>query len=112
MSKKSFVGGAAILGVAGLIVKFLGAFFRIPVSNWLGGGMAYYQAAYPIYNILLTLATAGIPVAISRLVAERTVIGDHYAANNVFRVSFRLLLGIGIGTGLLCFIGAGWSGSA
>lgn len=108
MSKKSFVGGAAILGVAGLIVKFLGAFFRIPVSNWLGGGMAYYQAAYPIYNILLTLATAGIPVAISRLVAERTVIGDHYAANNVFRVSFRLLLGIGIGTGLLCFIGAGW----
>lgn len=108
MSKKSFVGGAAILGAAGLLVKFLGAFFRIPVSNWLGGGMAYYQAAYPIYNILLTLATAGIPVAISRLVAERTVIEDHYAANNVFKVSFRLLLGIGIGTGVLCFLGAGW----
>ncbi len=108
MTKKSFVGGAVILGAAGLIVKLMGAVFRIPVTNWLGGGMAYYQAAYPIYNILLTLATAGIPVAISRMVAERTVIGDHYAANHVFKVSFRLLLGIGIFTGILCFFGAGW----
>ena len=74
MSKKSFVGGAVILGAAGLVVKLMGAVFRIPVTNWLGGGMAYYQAAYPIYNILLTLATAGIPVAISRMVAERTVV--------------------------------------
>lgn len=108
MTKKSFVGGAVILGAAGLIVKLMGAVFRIPVTNWLGGGMAYYQAAYPIYNILLTLATAGIPVAISRMVAERTVIGDHYAAHNVFKVSFRLLLGIGIFTGALAFFGADW----
>lgn len=108
MSKKSFVGGAVILGAAGLVVKLMGAVFRIPVTNWLGGGMAYYQAAYPIYNILLTLATAGIPVAISRMVAERTVVGDHYAANNVFKVSFRLLGGIGLGTGLLCLVGANW----
>ena len=48
MSKKSFVGGAVILGAAGLVVKLMGAVFRIPVTNWLGGGMAYYQAAYPI----------------------------------------------------------------
>ena len=108
MNKKSFVGGAVVLGAAGLIVKFMGAFFRIPVTNWLGGGMAYYQAAYPIYNILLTLATAGIPVAISRLVAERTVMGDHYAAHNVFKTSFKLLLGIGVFSGLICYIGAGW----
>lgn len=108
MSKKSFVGGAAILGIAGLLVKLMGAFFRIPISNWIGGGMAYYQAAYPIYNILLTLATAGIPVAISRMVAERTVMGDYYAAHNVFKVSYKLLLGIGVGSGILCYIGAGW----
>ncbi len=108
MSKKSFVGGAVILGAAGIIVKLMGAVFRIPVTNWLGGGMAYYQAAYPIYNILLTLATAGIPVAISRMVAERTVVGDHYAANNVFKVSFKLLGAIGLGTGLLCLVGADW----
>lgn len=43
MSKKSFVGGAVILGAAGLVVKLMGAVFRIPVTNWLGGGIPYIQ---------------------------------------------------------------------
>ena len=64
MSKKSFIQGAAILAVAGLMVKVLGAIFRIPLGNMIGDvGMAYYQPAYYIYNLFLVLATSGIPVA-------------------------------------------------
>lgn len=56
MAKKSFIKGAAILGIAGILVKVLGAFFRIPLANLIGDvGMAYYQAVYPVYNIFLAV---------------------------------------------------------
>ena len=73
--KKSFVKGAVILGVAGLICKVIGAFFRIPLYNMLGDGMQYYEAVYPYYSTLLVISTAGLPTAISRMVAERTALG-------------------------------------
>jgi len=48
MAKKSLLGGAAVLAAAGIIVKFIGAFFRIPLANFIGDvGMAYYYPAYP-----------------------------------------------------------------
>ena len=71
MSGNKMLKGAAIIGIAGVIVKIMGAFFRIPLTNWLGaGGIAYYSFAYTIYAALVVLATAGFPVAISRLVSK------------------------------------------
>ena len=67
-SGKKIIKGAAVLGIAGIIVKLIGALFRIPVANLIGDtGMAYYSYAYAIYGTLLVLATSGMPVAISRL---------------------------------------------
>lgn len=107
MSNKSFLKGAAILGIAGIIVKILGAFFRIPLGNIIGDtGLGYYQASYPIYVLLLTISTAGIPTAISKLVAERRAIGDRYGAHRVFKVSFVLLFVTGIITSSIIFFGA------
>ncbi|WP_053955552.1 putative polysaccharide biosynthesis protein [Inediibacterium massiliense] len=107
MSSKSFLKGAAILGIAGIIVKIMGAFFRIPLGNMIGEeGMGYYQASYPIYVFLLTISTAGIPTAISKLVSEKNAVGDRYGAHRVFKVSFILLLGIGIVTSAMLFFGA------
>jgi stage V sporulation protein B len=108
MSSKSFLKGAFILGVAGIIVKIMGAFFRIPLGNIIGEeGMGYYQASYPIYVLLLTISTAGIPTAISKLVSEKNAVGDRYGAHRVFRVSFLLLLSIGIVTSAILFFGSG-----
>ncbi len=108
MTKKSFFQGAVILASAGIIIKVLGAFFRIPLANMIGTqGMAYYQAAYPVYVFFMMLATAGIPVAISRMVSERMAVGNHYGAHKVFRVSLVLLLTIGIVSFSVCFFGAG-----
>ncbi|HZK02385.1 MAG TPA: polysaccharide biosynthesis protein [Anaerovoracaceae bacterium] len=107
MSKKSFLQGAVVLGVAGLIIKVMGAIFRIPLANIIGDtGMGYYQTAYPVYVLLLTLSTAGVPVAISRMVAERNAVGDSYEAYRVFRISFGLLFTIGITSSAVLFFGA------
>ncbi len=107
MSKKSFMQGAVILGAAGVIIKIMGAFFRIPLGNIIGDeGMGYYQAAYPIYVLFLTIATAGVPLAISKLISERVAMGNHYEAYRVFRVSFILLFALGITSSSLLFFGA------
>lgn len=104
--KKTFVKGAFILGAAGLICKIIGAFFRIPLYNMLGDGMQFYEAVYPYYSTLLVISSAGLPTAISRMVAERTAVGDVLGAKRVFRKSQILLLGIGIVTTALMYFGA------
>lgn len=51
MSQNKFLKGAAILGIAGIIVKIMGVFFRIPLTNWVGAeGISYYSSVYPIYT--------------------------------------------------------------
>lgn len=103
--KKSFVAGAAILGIAGLIVKIIGAFYRIPLANIIGtDGMAYYEVAYPYYSWLLVISSAGLPTAISKLVSERIAIGDAIGAKRVFRAANRILLLIGVITTALLFV--------
>ncbi len=70
--KQSFIKGAFILSLSGIICKILGAVYRIPLSNILGTeGMGCYQMAYPVYSMLVMASTAGIPVAVSKRVAEK-----------------------------------------
>lgn len=107
MAKKSFVQGAAVLAAAGLMVKVLGAIFRIPLGNWIGDvGMANYNPAYYVYNFFLILATAGIPVAISRMVSERVSFGQFGEAHRVFKISRVLMLAIGAASFVVVFFGA------
>ena len=97
MAKKSLVKGAAVLAVAGLFVKFLGAFFRIPLANMIGSvGMANYTPAYSLYNFLLVFSTAGLPVAISKMVSERHVMGQYREAERVFKLSSTLMFFLGV----------------
>ena len=76
--KTSFVQGAAVLGVAGLLVKIIGAVFRIPLNNAVGPiGMSYYEVVYPYYSGLLVISSSGLPTAISKMVSERVTAGDY-----------------------------------
>ena len=69
--KQSFLGGAAILAAAVVVVKIIGAAYKLPLNNILGEvGMSYWDTAYKIYNFLLTFSTAGLPLAISKLTSE------------------------------------------
>lgn len=95
--KKSFLQGAVILSVAGVVSKILGALYRIPLARLIGDeGMGLYQMAYPIYTTILALATAGVPVAISVLVSRNKTKGFNGDSQKLFRVSLIVLLTAGI----------------
>lgn len=108
MSKKSLVTSTAVLAAAGLIVKILGAFFRIPLTNWIGAvGMANYAPAYAIYSVLLVISTAGLPVATSKMVSERYAVGQFREADRVFRISKILMTTLGLMGAIVVIFGAG-----
>lgn len=105
--KTSFVQGAAVLAIAGLLVKIIGALFRLPLANAIGTlGTSYYEVAYPYYSGLLVISSSGLPTAVSKMVSERITVGDYKGAHRVFTSALRLLAVIGIITGSLMFFGA------
>lgn len=109
MSKDTFLKGALILTVAGVIVKVIGSVNRILLSRLLGGeGIGLYQMAYPIYLLALSISSAGIPVAISIIVAEKIARSDYRGANRVFRISLGVLAVTGIVFTFLLYFAAGW----
>ena len=98
--KQSFLGGAAILTAAVVIVKLIGAAYKIPLSNILGSaGQTYFDTAYQIYNFLLTFSTAGLPLAISRMTSQAHAQGLENEKRKIF--SHRHLAVLRSGPGLL-----------
>ncbi|AGC67061.1 stage V sporulation protein B [Thermoclostridium stercorarium subsp. stercorarium DSM 8532] len=88
MRKKSLKQNTFILTVAGFVVKLLGFFYRIFVANSIGAeGMGLFQLVLPVYNFILLGLTAGLGIAISRLVAEETALGNHRNAKRITVVS-------------------------
>ena len=89
--------------LSNIIVKLVGSFLRIPLTNIIGvEGMAYYNAAYSIYVMFYTVSTAGIPVAISRMIATANSKNNHKEIKRIFNVSFILFFVIGvIGTAVM-----------
>jgi len=82
---------------------------RIFLSRLLGGeGIGLYQMAYPIYLLALSISSAGIPVAISIIVAEKIALGDFRGANRVFRISLAVLAVTGVVFTFVLYFGAGW----
>lgn len=109
MSSDKFLRGAAILTLAGLTVKVIGSFNRILLSRLLGGeGIGLYQMAYPVYLLLLAVSSAGIPIAISIIVAEKIARNDYYNVRRVFRVSLALMAVTGLIFAGSLFTAAGW----
>ncbi|BCJ87405.1 putative polysaccharide biosynthesis protein [Effusibacillus dendaii] len=95
-----FLRGAFILAVAGIVSKLMGSIYTLFLQNIIGDrGLGLYQMAYPIYSTLLLLSTAGIPVAVSKFVAEHMALGDYRGAKKVFRVASVILFI----SGILCF---------
>ena len=83
--KHSFVKGALILTIAGMISKILGAIYRIPLGQIITSeGLAYHQTAYDLYILMLTFSSYSIPTAISKLVSERLEEGRRDEAHKIF----------------------------
>lgn len=100
MSEKkgqNFLHGAAIYTAGIVIIKILGAFYKIPLGNILGDeGFSLFDVTYKIYNVFLTIATAGVPVALSRMISEADALGREQQAKRVFKVGLAAFVGLGL----------------
>ena len=114
--QKTLIGGVSILGVAGIICKVVGVLYRIPLAHLIGPeGMGVYHKVFPAYNLLLTVSSAGLPVAISRMVAHYVTVEDPNNARRIFKLAMRMLFILGLLTTvlMLAFSGqlAAWQGT-
>jgi len=105
IKKQSFMEGAAVLVVAHLVVKIIGACFKIPLANVLHEtGMAFFTRAYNLYAAMFVMATAGLPVAVSKMVSESLAKKNFAESKKILRAAVILLSAIGfIGTCVLFF---------
>lgn len=93
---QSFLHGALILTAGMAVVKVIGALFKIPLKYNLGEyGMGLFNVAYNFYGPVFSLATAGFPVAVSRMVSENRSLGRWNDVRQVRRVAFPLFLTFG-----------------
>lgn len=105
--RPSFLGGAAVLAAAVAIVKIIGAVYKIPLGNIIGDeGKAHFTVAYNIYNLLLTISTAGLPLAISKLTSEAHALGRENEKRKLFRTAIWLFFGLGTVFSLVMFFGS------
>lgn len=96
-SKSSFIKQAAILAVAGILVRVLGFLYRVPLTNMIGDeGNGIYSAGYYIYTFFLVMSSAGLPVAISKMVSEKISVGHFAAAHKIFKVSLVVAFSLGL----------------
>src|SRR5690625_1602114 len=87
------VKGTLLLTVAGYISRFLGMIYVVPFNALVGAnGIALYAYAYIPYNILLSLSTVGIPLAISKMVSKYNTLGLYRVGMKVFRLSFYFMI--------------------
>ena len=97
MKKQTFLQGAAVLTIATIVVKLIGALYKIPLGRVIGDqGYTYFLAAYNIYNILLTISTAGFPVAMSRMIAQAQTLGNPAQIKRIYRASLYIFLVLGV----------------
>lgn len=103
--KQNFLQGATLLAIATVIVKVIGAVYKIPLQAILGKiGYSYFSSAYDIYTLLLLVSTAGLPVAMSRMISQATSLNDHAQTRRVYNTSRAIFLIIGaISTALMMF---------
>lgn len=100
---QNYLHGAAILTVAVIITKILGAIYKIPMANILGPkGFAHFSVAYNLYAVLLTLSTAGLPIALSKLVSEANSLDRPVQIKKTYRIALISFMVLGaIGTAVM-----------
>jgi polysaccharide transporter, PST family len=104
---KTFLKGAFILSLGAFITKILSAVYRVPFQNIVGDiGFYIYQQVYPIYGIVIALATYGFPVILSRLIAENRTYGKAESEKEIINASFVLLSAVGVILFLCVFLGS------
>ena len=105
MKKSSFVFGATVLAISGVLCKVLGAVYKVPLANMLKTeGIGIYYLVFPIYSLFLTLSSSCFPTVISRFVANAKAENKHKLSNKIFVASLIILVVLGFVLGLIMLI--------
>lgn len=103
--KQTFLHGAALLAIATAVVKVIGALYKIPLKMVIGDqGYGYFMTAYDIYSVLLMISTAGLPIAMSRMISQANSLGNYNQVRQVYKVSRTVFLVLGIGSTALMML--------
>lgn len=101
MKKNNFVQGAFVATLGIVITKILGILYVIPFYSIIGEkGGALYGYAYSIYLVFMAISSAGIPLAISKLISEYQTLGYYDAKQRAFKIGKQISITLGI----ICFI--------
>ena len=101
--KQTFLHGTMLLAMSTAIVKLIGALYSIPLRDIIGDeGFGFYSTAYEIYTVLLMISTAGLPVAMSRMISQANSLGNYRQVRKIYTISKTIFLTLGlIGTLLM-----------
>lgn len=112
MLKKSFVSGAIVLMAAGLVVRILGFVYRIYLSNLIGAeGMGLFQLIMPLYTLIILTLTAGVSIAVSKMVAEEQAQRRYVNSPRITANAVLLVICSGASVSLLLYLNAGFISS-
>lgn len=108
-NKQSFVHGAALLAVAAVVVKLIGFFYKVPLQAVIGeAGYGYFMTAYDAYSVLLVIATAGLPVAMSKMIGQASALGQNNQVRRIYKTAGAIFLALGIAGSLVLMLGNQW----
>lgn len=107
--EQNYLFGAAIMTAGVIIMKILGAVYKIPLGNMLGDdGYGLFLQAYYVYSMFLTLATAGFPVALSRMISSAQTRGLQMQARRTYTVAWWSFFALGVVCSAVMFIFPEW----
>ena len=110
--QQNYLHGAAIMTAGVIIMKILGALYKIPLGNMLGDdGYGPFLQAYYVYSLFLTLATAGFPVALSRMISAAQTRGLQMQARRTYRVAWWTFFVLGAVCSTVMFVFSDWLAS-
>ena len=97
---QNFLQGTAILAMATALVRIMGAVYKIPLNAIIGEqGFGYFNTAYEIYNVLLMISTAGLPVAMSRMISQANSLENYNQVRRIYAAARSIFL-------FFCFVGS------
>ena len=113
VKKQNFLQGAAILAIATALVKVIGALYKLPLNTAIGElGFSYFSSAYDIYSVLLMISSAGLPVAMSKLISQYSSLGQYNQVRQVYSTSRTIFLILGVASAAFMMLGCKWLANA
>ncbi|MBR6572832.1 MAG: polysaccharide biosynthesis protein [Clostridia bacterium] len=107
INKVVFIKNAIILTVTGIIIRFIGVFFKVWLAAAVGAeGIGLYQQIFSVYVLVSTFATSGLGIAVTRLVSDEAVLGSRRGIEKILRRCITVSLAIAVFSAAVVYFGS------